>query len=95
MIKQIITFFHRKKIVYSRTYEPAQYYKAIKVKGVHYIRCIQTNRPNHHGSVPMIDIPASQIKGIRKLHSPFQLWLMKQLGITPSKKVIIHPIKFK
>lgn len=95
MIKQIITFFHRKKMVHSRTYEPAQYYRTVNIKGKRMVRCVQTNRPNRHGSVPMIDIPVSQVIGIRRLHSPFQLWLMNLLHITPSNKVILHPVKFK
>jgi hypothetical protein len=84
MIKKIIVFFHRKKIVHSRTYEPAQFYKAIEVKGKHYIRVVQTNRPSAKGTIPMLDIPVNQVLGFRVLNSPFQKWLYSLIGKEPS-----------
>lgn len=89
---KIIWFFHRKKIVYSTLIEPAQYFKAIEVKGKKYIRVVQTNIVNRNNSHPIYDIPVAFVRGVRICHSPFQLFLMKLFFKKPSTKIKIRKI---
>lgn len=89
-MRKAIIYFHRKKIVYSRIHAPAQFYKAVEIKGKHYIRCIVTNL-TFHKSHPLIEIPVNDIYGIRIIPSKFDLWLDKILGRKRSKKVTLRP----
>lgn len=86
-MKKIVIFFHRKKIVYSKLHEPAQFFKATEVDGKKYITIIQTNNPNAQGACPMYHIPVNQVLGFRVLHSPFQLLLMRLVGMKPSEQI--------
>jgi len=93
MLKKIIIFFHRKKIVHSRTYAPAQFFYAFtSPQGKKHIRVIQTNRANSKNSNPMFDIPVSQVVGIVRQYSPFQWWLFDMIGYTP-KRNKLRPLK--
>lgn len=91
-MKKIITFFHSKKIVYSKTHAPAQFCKAIEIRGKKYIRVVQTNKQNKNKSYPMYDIPIQHIIGIRFINSPFKLWLMRILRIKPNKEIALYKV---
>ena len=95
MIKKIVVFFHRKKMVYSRSYPPAQLYRFAKLKGIQYAQVIQTNHVDGKGRAPLYNIPQWEVLGIRYIPSPFDLWLDKTFGRKRSKKVVLHKIKTK
>lgn len=89
-MRKAILYFHRKKIVYSRTHAPAQFYKAVEIKGRRYIRCIATNL-TFGKSHPLIEIPVKDIYGIRLIPSKFDLLLDKLLGRKRSKQITLRP----
>ncbi len=91
-MKKLIFFFHRKKMVHSRTYAPAQLYKAVEVNGRKYVLAMQTNVTIQKGN-PMLQIPVKDVVGIRIIPSPFDLWLDKVLKRKRSKTVKLLAIK--
>lgn len=86
MLIKIIKFFHRKKMVYSKHCPPGQLYRAIDENGHKSILIIVTNVANSANTNPMYKVRKRDVIGIRIIPSPFEVFLLKLVGKTPSKE---------
>lgn len=94
-IKQKLAYalraFYRKKIVYTTKYKPGIMDRAFEYRGCRYIRIAFDNRRLYEDRIPTVDVPISQVKGIKALYSPAEVWLWSLLGVKADNKN--RPIK--
>ena len=84
-------FFVRKKIIYAKNLQPAELLTVFTAKGKKYARIAFTNNPKFPGTVPVTDVPFSQICSMKRLPSRFEKWIYAMVGRrAPSKWFIIN-----
>ena len=80
---KIKAFFKSKRIIYSVKYQPGQLVKVFVHKRQKYCRIAFTNRIKIKGHWPITDVKFSEVTGIRKLPSPFKVWLYGLVKLKP------------
>lgn len=79
--KWITKFFKRKKIVFSKNYMSAEFERFFVANRKKYVRIAFTNRIKYKGSIPMTDIPLSDVRCIKILPSPIKKGIYNLLGL--------------
>lgn len=88
-MKKFKAYFKKKVIVYSRTHQPAVFVRHVKRKsGKHYVRVKFTNRLKYQGTVPVTDIPLSEVNYIRVFAPKFVEDLCRRFGWKVPEKII-------
>jgi len=83
------SLFERKKIIYTKAFQPGGLVKIFKFKGKKYARIAFKNRQKYAGMMPITDVLFEDIISVRVLPSNFKKWVCRQFGIKAKSKMIV------
>lgn len=88
-MKKLKAYFKKKVLVYSTTHQPAIFIRHIKGKnGKRYVRVKFTNRLKVNDTIPLTDIPLSNVKYIRVFAPMMVEDICRRFGWKVPEKII-------